>query len=195
MRTDLNIVKEWISPGSKILDLGCGDGTLLQELEQEKNCSGYGLEIDAEKITACVHKKINVIEQNLDADLTNFDSQSFDVVVMSQTLQAVKYPDRVLEEMLRVGKKCIVSFPNFGHWRCRLHLALQGKMPVSKLLHYGWYDTPNIHLCTIKDFQNTCFEKGFKIINRTVVSSNPIDQLLSKPANFFGETAIYLLER
>jgi len=195
MRTDLNVVQNWVEPGSRILDLGCGDGTLLKNLEQQKNCSGYGLEIDPEKITACIHKQINVIEQDLDAGLENFENQSFDVVVMSQTLQAVKYPDRVLEEMLRVGKKCIVSFPNFGHWRCRLHLALQGRMPISKLLHYSWYDTPNIHLCTIKDFQNTCFAKGFKIINRTVVSNNPVDQLLKKPANFFGETAIYQLER
>ncbi len=195
MRTDLNVVKSWIQPNSYILDLGCGDGALLADLATTKNCSGYGLEIDHEKITACLHKKINVIEQDLDIGLKNFESQSVDVVVMSQTLQAVMYPELLLDEMLRVGRECIVSFPNFGHWRCRLHLALQGRMPVSKLLHYTWYNTPNIHLCTIKDFQKLCFQKNIRILNRTVVSNNPIDQLLQKPANFFGETAIYHLAK
>lgn len=195
MRTDLNVVKSWIQPGSYILDLGCGDGALLADLTQNKRCSGYGLEIDHEKITHCLRKKINVIEQDLDVGLKNFESHSVDVVVLSQTLQAVRFPEKLLDEMLRVGRECIVSFPNFGHWRCRLHLALQGRMPVSKLLHYSWYDTPNIHLCTIKDFQKLCFDKGIRIINRTVVSNSPVDQLLKKPANFFGETAIYHLAK
>lgn len=195
MRTDLNVVKSWIKPDSSVLDLGCGDGSLLAELAATKNCSGYGLEIDHEKITACIHKRINVIEQDLDVGLKNFETRSMDVVVMSQTLQAVNYPELVLDEMLRVGRECIVSFPNFGHWRCRLHLALQGRMPVSKLLHYQWYNTPNIHLCTIKDFQKLCAEKNIRIINRTVVSNNLVDQILQKPANFFGETAIYHLSR
>lgn len=195
MRTDLNVVKSWIQPNSYVLDLGCGDGALLADLAESKNCTGYGLEIDHDKITACLHKKINVIEQDLDTGLKNFETSSVDVVVMSQTLQAVMYPELLLEEMLRVGRECIVSFPNFGHWRCRLHLALQGRMPVSKLLHYTWYNTPNIHLCTIKDFQKLCFEKKIRIINRAVVSSSPLDQLLRKPANFFGETAIYHLAK
>jgi len=195
MRTDLNVVKSWIQPNSYVLDLGCGDGALLADLAESKNCSGYGLEIDHDKITTCLQRKINVIEQDLDIGLKNFESNSVDVVVMSQTLQAVMYPELLLDEMLRVGRECIVSFPNFGHWRCRLHLALQGRMPVSKLLHYTWYNTPNIHLCTIKDFQNMCFQKNIRIINRTVVSNNPVDQLLRKPANFFGETAIYHLAK
>jgi len=195
MRTDLSVVESWVQEGSYVLDLGCGDGTLLNDLAIKKNCSGYGLEIDQEKITACIEKGISVIEQDLDTGLKNFESQSVDVVVMSQTLQAVMYPELLLDEMLRVGRECIVSFPNFGHWRCRLHLALQGRMPVSKLLHYRWYNTPNIHLCTIKDFQNLCFEKKIRIINRTVVSSSPMDQLFMKPANFFGETAVYHLAR
>lgn len=195
MRTDLTVVKSWIRPDSSVLDLGCGDGSLLAELAVTKNCSGYGLEIDHEKITACIHKRVNVIEQDLDVGLKNFETRSMDVVVMSQTLQAVSYPEAILEEMLRVGRECIVSFPNFGHWRCRLHLALQGRMPVSKLLHYQWYNTPNIHLCTIKDFQKLCAEKNIRIINRTVVSNNPVDRIFQKPANFFGETAIYHLAR
>lgn len=195
MRTDLTVVKSWIQPNSYVLDLGCGDGALLADLAASKQCSGYGLEIDREKITACLQKKINVIEQDLDVGLKNFETQSVDVVVMSQTLQAVMYPELLLDEMLRVGRECIVSFPNFGHWRCRLHLALQGKMPVSKLLPYTWYNTPNIHMCTIKDFQKFCFAKNIRIINRDVVSNNPIDQLLKKPANFFGETVIYHLAK
>lgn len=195
MRTDLSVVKSWIQPNSYILDLGCGDGALLADLAANKNCTGYGLEIDHEKITACIEKHISVIEQDLDVGLKNFESQSVDVVVMSQTLQAVMYPELLLDEMLRVGRECIVSFPNFGHWRCRLHLALHGRMPVSKLLHYSWYNTPNIHLCTIKDFQKFCAAKNIRIINREVVSNNPIDQLLKKPANFFGETAVYHLSK
>lgn len=195
MRTDLDVVKSWIQPNSYVLDLGCGDGALLSDLAASKHCSGYGLEIDHDKITACLHKKINVIEQDLDTGLKNFETRSVDVVVMSQTLQAVMYPELLLDEMLRVGRECIVSFPNFGHWRCRLHLALQGRMPVSKLLHYTWYNTPNIHLCTIKDFQKLCFEKNIRIINRAVVSSNVFDQFFRKPANFFGETAIYHLAK
>jgi methionine biosynthesis protein MetW len=195
MRTDLDVVKSWIQPDSYVLDLGCGDGTLLADLAITKNCSGYGLEIDHEKITACLHKKISVIEQDLDIGLKNFETHSVDVVVMSQTLQAVMYPELLLDEMLRVGRECIVSFPNFGHWRCRLHLALQGRMPVSKLLHYTWYNTPNIHLCTIKDFQKLCIKKNIRIINRTVVSNGFLDQLFQKPANFFGETAIYHLAK
>jgi len=195
MRTDLNVVKSWVQPNSYVLDLGCGDGSLLADLFSGKNCTGYGLEIDHEKITACIHKRVSVIEQDLDVGLKNFETQSVDVVVMSQTLQAVMYPELLLDEMLRVGRECIVSFPNFGHWRCRLHLALQGRMPVSKLLHYTWYNTPNIHLCTIKDFQKFCAEKKIRIINREVVSNNPIDQFLKKPANFFGETAVYHLAK
>jgi len=195
MRTDLSVVKSWVQPNSYVLDLGCGDGSLLADLAQTKNCSGYGLEIDHEKITACIKRKINVIEQDLDIGLKNFETQSVDVVVMSQTLQAVMYPELLLDEMLRVGRECIVSFPNFGHWRCRLQLTLQGKMPVSKLLHYKWHNTPNIHLCTIKDFQSLCFQKNIRIINRTVVSNHFIDRLLMKPANFFGETAVYHLAR
>ena len=195
MRSDLGIVKSWITQGATVLDLGCGDGTLLAELHAEKNCSGYGLEIDGDKINACLARQVNVIQQDLDVGLKNFESQSFDVVVMSQTLQAVKYPDLIVEEMLRVGRECIVSFPNFAYWKCRLNVALRGRMPVSKHLPYNWYNTPNIHLCTIKDFQQMCFDRNFRITRRTVVSEGAIDNLLQRPANFFGETAIYNLTR
>ncbi|HRF89025.1 MAG TPA: methionine biosynthesis protein MetW, partial [Pseudomonadales bacterium] len=132
MRIDLDILQSWIAPSSRVLDLGCGSGSLLSKLVVEKNITGYGIEIDQEKITRCIEKRVNVIEQDLDAGLKNFADGSFDTVVMSQTLQAVRYPHVVLDEMLRVGRECIVSFPNFGHWRSRFYLALRGHMPVSE---------------------------------------------------------------
>ena len=130
MRADLDIIQEWIAPGSRVLDLGCGDGELLAWLRDNKQVAGYGLEIDPDKIALCIERGVNVIEQNLDLGLGNFASNSFDVVVMTQSLQALHYPDKVLAEMLRVGKTCIITFPNFGHWRCRWYLTTKGRMPV-----------------------------------------------------------------
>jgi methionine biosynthesis protein MetW len=196
MRIDLDILQEWITPSSRVLDLGCGSGTLLAKLTAEKNVTGYGIEIDHDKVTGCLEKRVNVIEQNLDEGLRNFDDQSFDTVVMSQTLQAVRYPHLVLEEMLRVGRECIVSFPNFGHWRCRLHIALLGRMPLSKTLPYTWYDTPNIHLCTVDDFEIFCRDKNIRIINRRYVSAGRDDDPLSVSwPNMMSEMAIYRLTR
>ena len=131
MRHDLIILKQWIQPQARVLDLGCGDGALLDDLVNEKNISGLGIEIDADNITGCIGKGLSVIEQDIDNGLSNFSDNSFDTVLLTQTLQAVRRPDFVLEEMLRVGKECIITFPNFGHWRCRLKLAASGKMPVS----------------------------------------------------------------
>ena len=143
MRADLEIIQEWIPAGSRVLDLGCGDGELLAWLRDHKQVSGYGLEIDPDNTARCIENGVNVIEQDLDKGLGNFASDSFDVVVMTQALQAVHYPDKILEEMLRVGKTCIITFPNFGHWRCRWYLARNGRMPVSEFLPYTWYNTPN----------------------------------------------------
>lgn len=196
MRHDLATIQQWIQPKANVLDLGCGDGTLLAHLRETKEVFGYGLEINQDQILECVKNNVNVIEQDLDQGLDNFDSNSFDVVIMTQALQAVHYPDRVIDDMLRVGKECIITFPNFAHWRCRLYLALRGRMPVSKTLPYTWYNTPNIHLCTFKDFEALCFRKKLKILNRTVVDMNYRDGFLQRFfPNLFGETAIYRISR
>ena len=191
MRYDLATIETWIQPDSRVLDLGCGDGALLAKLK-EKNVEGYGIEINEEHIVECIKKNVNVIEQNLDEDLDNFGNQSFDMVVMTQALQAVHYPDKVIDDMLRIGKECVITFPNFGHWRCRLYLATKGRMPVSKILPYTWYNTPNIHLCTFRDFEALCHRKSITILNRMVVDSNNNDNpLIRWFPNLFGETAIY----
>lgn len=196
MRNDLDILQQWIKPGSRVLDLGCGSGELLDRLTREKQVTAYGIEIDHENITRCIERRVNVIEQDLDEGLRNFDDGSFDTVVMSQTLQAVRYPHLVLDEMLRVGRECVVSFPNFGYWRCRVYLGLRGHMPVSKFLPYTWYDTPNIHFCTIDDFEDFCREKAIRILNRRYVTAGRDDDVLSvRWPNMLAEMAIYRLTR
>lgn len=196
IRADLGIIQEWIVPNSRVLDLGCGEGILLKSLVDNKQVTGYGLEINPKDITRCIAKGLNVIDQNIDGELSNFADESFDTVVMTQALQAMKHPEKVLEEMLRVGKECIVTFPNFGHWKVRWHLLTNGRMPVSDLLPYEWYDTPNIHFCTFKDFEVLCNEMHFDIVHRQVVAERPISRLLKdlRP-NLFGETAIYHLRK
>ncbi|MDX1693537.1 MAG: methionine biosynthesis protein MetW [Ketobacteraceae bacterium] len=196
MRYDFMTIKNWIRPNARVLDLGCGDGTLLAMLKEEKSIAGYGIEINEDHIVECIRKNVNVIEQDLDSSLDNFETQSFDTVVMTQALQAVRYPDKVIDDMLRIGKECVITFPNFGHWRCRLFLALKGRMPVSRILPYTWYNTPNIHLCTFKDFEALCHRKSLTILNRTVVDSNDNDNpLIRWFPNLFGETAIYHVTR
>jgi methionine biosynthesis protein MetW len=195
MRIDLNEIQHWIAQGSRILDLGCGDGTLLKFLIEHKQVEGYGLEIGSGEINACIEKGINVIEQNLDQGLGNFADNSFDTVLMTQALQTLHFPHLVLDEMLRVGKECIVTFPNFGHWKARWHLATSGRMPVSDLLPYEWYDTPNIHFCTFKDFEVLCREKNIRVIHRQVVNEQSPAFLKEIAPNLFGETAIYHLSK
>lgn len=195
MRIDLNEIQHWIKQGSRILDLGCGDGTLLKFLIDTKQVQGYGLEIDSAQINACIDKGLNVIEQNLDRGLGNFADKSFDTVLMTQALQTLHFPHLVLDEMLRVGKECIVTFPNFGHWKARLHLALRGRMPVSDLLPYEWYNTPNIHFCTFDDFEVLCRERNIKVIHRQVVNEQSGQLLKDFMPNLFGETAIYHLSK
>lgn len=195
MRIDLNEIQLWIKQNSRVLDLGCGDGTLLKFLIDNKQVQGYGLEIDAAQINLCIDKDLNVIEQNLDRGLGNFADKSFDTVIMTQALQTLHFPHLVLDEMLRVGKECIVTFPNFGHWKARFYLATRGRMPVSDLLPFEWYNTPNIHFCTFKDFEVLCRERNIKVISRQVVNEVSGQTLKDLMPNLFGETAIYHLSK
>jgi methionine biosynthesis protein MetW len=196
LRPDLTIIQQWIRPESEILDLGCGEGELLSYLKTEKNVHGYGLEINPEKLTACIRNGVNVIEQNLDNGLSNFEDQSIDTVVMTQALQAVQRPDELLDEMLRIGKEAIVTFPNFGYWKTRFYLLLKGRMPMSDTLPYNWYDTPNIHMCTFRDFEVLCREKGIRILNKTVVDDQHREHWSIRlwPA-MLGEIAVYHITR
>lgn len=196
MRIDQKIIEHWVKKDARVLDLGCGDGSLLHHLQTTKNVRGYGLEISEQGILACVKKGVNVLEQNLDEGLSNFGDQSFDTVIMSQVLQTMHYPDKVLAEMMRVGREAIVTFPNFGHWRARWHLAIGGKMPVSDLLPYEWYNTPNIHFCTFKDFEFLCNDLNYRILDRQVAAeTKPGKWLHPLRPNLFGETAIYRITR
>lgn len=196
MRIDQRIIDQWIQPNSRVLDLGCGDGTLLHYLAGNKNVRGYGLEISPEGIQACVAKGVNVIEQNLDEGLKNFDDDSFDTVVMSQTLQTMLRPKNMLAEMTRIGRECIVTIPNFGHWRARLQLLFKGRMPVSDLLPYQWYDTPNIHFCTFRDFEILCREMNLKVVDKAVVTEKSLGKGLSQwHPNLFAETGIFRVRK
>jgi methionine biosynthesis protein MetW len=197
VRADLKLIEPWVRPGTHVLDLGCGDGTLLAHLHDKKNVQGYGIEIDEAQITRCIEKGVNVIQHDLDSKgLKTFADQQFDTVIMTQALQAVRQPDVMLEEMLRLGQQGIVTFPNFGYWRCRQYLLLHGKMPMSKTLPHTWYNTPNIHLCTFKDFEALCKKKGIKILNRTVVDSNFSQSRFAKMwPNLFAEFAVYRITR
>lgn len=192
MRPDLEIIQQWIEPGSKVLDLGCGDGSLLHYLKTGKDVHGIGLEIDSANIQRCLANGINVIEQNLDQGLSNFQSGSFDTVLLAQTLQALSKPDVLIDEMLRIGKKGIVTFPNFGNWKSRFYLSSKGRMPVSKFMPHAWYNTPNIHFCTVKDFDALCREKNIRVLTRTVVDLEHQGSWYMKAwPNLLGEIAIY----
>lgn len=196
MRVDLANIQRWIDPGSRVLDLGCGDGEFLELLRDQRQVRGTGLEIDQDMITTAIGRGLNIVEQDMDAGLGNFPDQSFDTVVMAHALQAVHFPDAVLEEMLRIGRQGIVTFPNFGHWRCRVYLGTRGRMPVSKFMPHTWYDTPNIHFCTVKDFEALCHHSGIRILARDVVgSANRQPMLASTWPNLFATTAIYHITR
>ena len=196
MRPELDLISDWIRPGARVLDLGCGDGALLAYLQAQRQVSGYGLEIDTANIVKCIQAGVNVIHADLEAGLADFGDRSFDYVIMTQTLQAVKHTERLLDEMLRVGRQGIVTFPNFGFWRCRMQIALQGFMPVVKTLPYQWYDTPNVHLFTLRDFEELCRRKRIDILQRMVLDHahrpRPRPELWP---NLLGEIALYRLGR
>lgn len=195
LRVDYAIISDWITPGARVLDLGCGDGVLLHHLQSTRKVRGYGLEINPAEVIRCVERGVNVIQADLDAGLAQFETDAFDVVLMAEALQVVLRPDRLLEEMLRVGKRVIVTFPNFGHWRCRLGL-LFGQMPRSGALPNQWYDTPNIHLCTVRDFEQLCAARRIAVSRRSVVDSQHRPNLGSRLwPNLLGEIALYELRR
>lgn len=196
MRVDFEIVKSWVPEGAHVLDLACGDGTLMSSLMKDCKVTGYGLENDEQSISECIQKGVSVIEKELVRDLDSFQDNAFDLVIMTQAIQVMKYPDVILDEMLRVGRQCIVTFPNFGNLGARAHLALRGKMPVTKNLPYQWFDTPNIHFCTVADFRALCKTKGYHFLNEATLAEQTINKLFKdiRP-NLFAETAIYHLTK
>lgn len=195
LRPDLALISDWIAPGSRILDLGCGDGALLKHLAATRNVRGYGLEIDDDNVTACVAAGINVIQADVDDGLSEFADDSFDYVVMTQALQAMVRPDQALAEMLRVGREAIVTFPNFGHWRVRLAL-LGGRMPHTPALPANWFDTENIHLCTLDDFDALCAASHWQVLERALLDRRHRTGTSIRVApNLFCEIALYKLRR
>jgi methionine biosynthesis protein MetW len=187
VRPDLEAIVRWVPQGARVLDLGCGDGALLRRLWEARAAPGYGVEIDDDRVIACVANDVNVLQVDLESGLSLFGDASFDCVILSQTLQAVRHTEAILREMLRVGREAIVSFPNFGHWSARLQLAL-GRMPVSASLPYEWYETPNVHHCTITDFEDLCRRLSIRIRERLVLQGGRPVTLLP---NLLGSLAVY----
>ena len=190
-RPDFAAIAAWIPQGASVLDLGCGDGSLLRYLQDARDVRGYGVEIDDFNIVTCLQNGINVIHNDLESGLSSFESETFDYVILSQTLQATRHTEALMQEILRVGREGIVSFPNFGYWRGRVNVML-GNMPVSKELPYQWYDTPNVHLCTLHDFEAFCTKKRVHILDRRVMTGTSEIKLLP---NLLGSTAVYRVKR
>jgi len=190
-RPDLAAIARWVEPQARVLDLGCGDGALLRYLWEAKHAPGYGIEIDAEQVVECLRNDVNVLQMDLESGLSTFRDGSFDCVVLSETLQAIHRTEQLMREMLRVGHEAIVSFPNFGHWQARLQVAL-GRMPVSAALPYHWYDTPNVHLCTLQDFEDFCRTLGVRVLERLVLHAGRSVNLMP---NLLGSVAVYRLGR
>ena len=186
-RPDFAAIAAWIPRGASVLDLGCGDGSLLDYLQTEREVRGYGVEIDDKNILRCIARGVNVIQANLDDGLSSFETGAFDFVILSQTLQATRHTEKLVREMLRVGREGIVSFPNFGYWKNRLQI-MQGHMPVSDELPYQWYDTPNVHLCTLRDFEQLCDDMNMRILDQRVITNAREVHVLP---NLLGSTAVY----
>jgi methionine biosynthesis protein MetW len=190
-RYDYELIGSWIPERARVLDLGCGDGVLLAGLTATHSVAGYGIEIDAANVLASVKNGVNVVQADIETGLANFGDNSFDFVILSQTLQAMRNAESVLNEMLRVGREGIVTFPNFGYWRHRLDI-LRGHMPVSKTLPYSWYDTPNIHLCTVKDFEDLCVKVGAEILDERVIHGGRTINVLP---NLRGSLGVFRFRR
>jgi methionine biosynthesis protein MetW len=198
VRPDLAVVANMVAHGSRVLDVGCGDGALLQLLADEKGVDGRGVEISQHGVNDCVAKGLSVIQGDADTDLDDYPDNSFDYVILSQTLQATRKPRNVLVNMLRIGRRAIVSFPNFGHWRVRVQLLTRGCMPITSSLAEPWYDTPNIHLCTIRDFVELVDDIGARIERGVALDNSRAPILVNAPWwvwNLMGAQAVFLLER
>ena len=196
-RTDLELITSLVDKEARILDVGCGNGELLKSLKNKKNVKGQGLELKQERVNKCVAKGLSAIQGNADSDLSLYTDQSFDCVILSQTIQATNNPKNILIELIRIGKKAIISIPNFGYWKVRIGFATYGKMPITEKLSNNWYDTPNIHLCSILDFADLCRELNIKIEKTIVLNSNNTKSFNGAPnswSNFFGEEAIFLIK-
>jgi methionine biosynthesis protein MetW len=186
-RPDFAAIAGWIKSGASVLDLGCGDGSLLRYLKETRRTTGYGVEIDDSGVLACVKNGVDVVQSNLERGLSGFEDGSFDYVVLSQTLQAMRNSEIIIREMLRVGREGIVTFPNFGYWKNRLEV-LRGRMPVSENLPYQWFNTPNVRLCTVADFERFCSERGIRVVERKVLThGRPVSMM----PNLLGALAVY----
>ncbi len=189
------IIRDWVPSQSKVIDFGCGDGSLLKDLIDTKNICGYGVEIDHQMIAQCIEKGISVVEKDIDEGIQDFELSNFDIAIMASSIQCLKNPNIAMRRMLKLSNKCIVTLPNFGYWRCRLAL-LAGKMPVTPSLPSSWYETENLHLCTISDFEELCSDAGFIIDERIFLnSSNKKGLLASVMPNMFASEGVYLLGR
>jgi methionine biosynthesis protein MetW len=198
MKKEFKIISELIENNTRVLDVGCGDGTLMKFLNENKNIDTRGLEISKNKVQNCIGKGLAVIEGNAEKDLKQFPNLSFDYVILSQTLQAFYNPEKVIDDLLRVSKKAIVTIPNFGFWKVRLHLLLKGTMPITKNLPDEWYNTPNLHMCTIKDFFNFCKKKNIKLFKSLALNNEKTAQITKKNLdikNLSADLGIFLLEK
>ena len=198
MKNEFQVIADLIEKDKKVLDVGCADGTLMKFLKDNKNINIRGLEISKDKVQKCIAKGLTVLEGNAEKDLIQFPDKSFDYVVLSQTLQAFLNPELVINELLRVGKKAIVTIPNFGYWKIRLHLLTKGTMPITKTLPDEWYNTPNLHMCTIKDFFNFCSKKNIKLYKSIALheqKTSNINKINLNLKNLSSELGIFLIEK